>query len=288
MYQPCENYLESLSLYVDELLTGEEKALLEAHLKACMGCRSTLQQWRQMAAIIAGIPDEMPPADLRDRIFANTIRRRNWLDTLRSRLRPAWLLAPPAAALALGVWFSTIVFRAPMQPLTHVVQEQPQPPAFTPSHTNEPVLTPAPVRPVASSFPKREFRATHPQTALRLPNESPRLLTQPRMSRLNETPAERRSSQPEVAVHDIVNDTPVNTTTLTSEPGAPIENTSPTTRATLASDMDDMELDGMIMREAMQQQIRTQLKRDNDSWRQLRTRNMKERRLNVPVVTIKF
>lgn len=287
MYQPCENYLESLSLYVDQRLMGEEKAFLEAHLKACAGCRLTLQQWRQMATLIANIPREMPPADLRDRIFANTIRRRTWLDVLRNRLRPAWLWAPSAAALVLGIWVSTIVFRTPLQPSTPVVQGRPQPPMLTPSHSVEPAPSHTPVRPLVSS-PKREFRATHPQTALRLPDETPRLILQPRLSRLNETPAERRGGEPEVAVHDIVNDTPVNTATLNSEPGAPVENSATTARATLASDLDDMVLDEMILREAMQQQIRAQLKRDSDNWRQLRTRNMKERRLNVPVVTIKF
>lgn len=286
MYQPCENYLESLSLYVDELLTGEEKFLLEAHLKACMGCRVTLQQWRQMAAVIEAIPDAVPPADLRERIFANTIHRRTWLDTLRRSLRPTWLWAPSAAALAMGIWVSTLVFRAPVQPLVRMAQEQPGQPL---ENGQEPITVPAvqpshePLRSSAASFPVRaSFSVPKP----RMRSESPRFIMQPRLSRLGEAPAERGgSSLPEVPVHDFINDTPVNTTVMNTEPVMPPENNPPASRATLVS---DIELDGMLIRESMQQQIRAQLKRDNDNWRQMRTRNMSERRLNVPIVTIKF
>jgi hypothetical protein len=283
MYQPCESYLESLSLYVDELLTGEEKDLLETHLKACVGCQVTLHQWRRMATAIDAIPDEMPPADLRGRIFASTIHRRTWLDTLRSHLRPTWLWAPSAAALAMGIWVSTFVFRAPVQSLTDVVQGPPP----QPMGTGQPITTlvPPPSNVPALSSATFTSRAQSHSPTLRVREETPRFIMQARLSRLNDVPTERRTTQPEVAVHDFVNDTPVNISPLGSEPNAPIDSNPPSSRATLVS---DIELDGMLIRDSMQQQIREQLKRDSDDWRQLRMRNMKERRLNVPIVTIKF
>ena len=85
----CENALELMNRELNEALTPEESAALQAHLDACPDCRET---WRQLHELDALLQDgELePPAALHDGVM-RAIRQE------QRKPRRAWL---PAAAIA--------------------------------------------------------------------------------------------------------------------------------------------------------------------------------------------
>ena len=86
----CENALELMNRELDEALTAEESAALQAHLYACPDCRET---WRQLHELDALLQDgELePPAALHEGVMRE-IRQEQ-----KRKPRRAWL---PAAAIA--------------------------------------------------------------------------------------------------------------------------------------------------------------------------------------------
>lgn len=85
----CENALELMNRELDEALTGEESAALQAHLDACPDCRETWRQLHELDALLQESELE-PPAALHDGVM-RAIRQE------QRKPRRAWL---PAAAIA--------------------------------------------------------------------------------------------------------------------------------------------------------------------------------------------
>jgi hypothetical protein len=96
----CEHYSLLLSAYLDDEVTLAERAMVEGHLVGCADCRAELHALRETVSLAAYLPELLPPADLRDRIFLRTTRRVGlWERARRAALRPAvW-----SPALAMGV-----------------------------------------------------------------------------------------------------------------------------------------------------------------------------------------
>ena len=67
----CENALELMNRELDEALTAEESAALQAHLEACADCRET---YRQLHALDEALQDTElePPQAVRARAAADT------------------------------------------------------------------------------------------------------------------------------------------------------------------------------------------------------------------------
>lgn len=86
----CENALELMNRELDEALTAEESAALQAHLDACPDCRETWRQLHELDALLQESELE-PPAALHDGVM-RAIRQEQ-----KRRPRRAWL---PAAAIA--------------------------------------------------------------------------------------------------------------------------------------------------------------------------------------------
>lgn len=86
----CENALELMNRELDEALTPEESAALQAHLDACPDCRETRRQLHELDALLQESELE-PPAALHDGVM-QAIRQEK-----KQRSRRAWV---PAAAIA--------------------------------------------------------------------------------------------------------------------------------------------------------------------------------------------
>lgn len=86
----CENALELMNRELDEALTAEESAALQAHLDACPDCRETWRQLHELDALLQESELE-PPAALHDGVM-RAIRQEQ-----KRKPRRAWL---PAAAIA--------------------------------------------------------------------------------------------------------------------------------------------------------------------------------------------
>jgi predicted anti-sigma-YlaC factor YlaD len=99
-----DQWTDRLSEYLDGELTASERTALEAHLMACAGCRTTLEQLRRVVARAQALDDRPPPADLWP-----AIAQRVGVVRLAARGRPAHRrlsftvpqLAAAAVALAL-------------------------------------------------------------------------------------------------------------------------------------------------------------------------------------------
>ena len=72
----CENALELMNRELDEALTAEESAALQAHLDACPDCRGTWRQLHELDALLRESELE-PPAALHDGVMRAISRYRN-------------------------------------------------------------------------------------------------------------------------------------------------------------------------------------------------------------------
>ncbi len=99
----CSEWEERLSLYVDGLLNPFDENAVAAHLSRCEACREAVSLWRAIGQSVRRLPRELPPAELRARIFACTTRKQG----IGQRLRLSWWqLAPACAAGLLLAWWT--------------------------------------------------------------------------------------------------------------------------------------------------------------------------------------
>ena len=98
----CENALELMNRELDEALTAEEAAALQAHLDACPDCRETRRQLHELDALLQESELE-PPAALHDGVM-QAIRQEK-----KQRSRRAWI---PAAAIAAAAALVLLAGRA--------------------------------------------------------------------------------------------------------------------------------------------------------------------------------
>ena len=85
----CENALELMNRELDEALTAEESAALQAHLDACPDCRETWRQLHELDALLQESELE-PPAALHDGVMR----------AIRQEQRKPRRAGLPAAAIA--------------------------------------------------------------------------------------------------------------------------------------------------------------------------------------------
>lgn len=98
----CGNALELMNRELDEALTPEEAAALQAHLDACPDCRETRRQLHELDALLQESELE-PPAALHDGVM-QAIRQEK-----KQRSRRAWV---PAAAIAAAAALVLLAGRA--------------------------------------------------------------------------------------------------------------------------------------------------------------------------------
>jgi anti-sigma factor RsiW len=72
----CQEVVEVITDYLEDKLSPEDVAILEAHLALCDGCRWYLDQMRITIAAVGRIEDDEVPAELRDTVLAAFRNRR--------------------------------------------------------------------------------------------------------------------------------------------------------------------------------------------------------------------
>ncbi|MEN3001237.1 MAG: zf-HC2 domain-containing protein [Armatimonadota bacterium] len=169
----CAEWEERLSLYVDGLLNPFDEQAVEAHLSRCEACRTAVALWREVGQSIRRLPRELPPADLRTRIFARTTRKPNLLQ----RLRLGWWQLAPALGMGLLLAWWTLP-RSPLgsAPMANQPALSSEPAPATPSDLVVPLessgILPTEARP-ADSEPRVVF-VIQPAPAPRWREPSPR------------------------------------------------------------------------------------------------------------------
>lgn len=66
-------YREMISAYIDGDLDAAERDRLLAHISSCAECRQTLESYRRIGGYVRSLPRAVPPPELRDAIYAETV-----------------------------------------------------------------------------------------------------------------------------------------------------------------------------------------------------------------------
>ncbi|MBI3457208.1 MAG: zf-HC2 domain-containing protein [Candidatus Rokubacteria bacterium] len=98
----CHDARELFSALVDEALTTDERAVLDAHLAACPECRRELARFRGTVALLHAVAPSRAPVGFVDRVLA-AARPAPWYERLWGRLSQplAWKLPIEATVIAL-------------------------------------------------------------------------------------------------------------------------------------------------------------------------------------------
>lgn len=96
----CDKVLPQLSDYIDELLTTEDKSLIEEHMKQCSSCANELQKLSKTVALVRSLPKMSAPINLQ-REISQAITPTPWLKIYKSLSLAAGLLL----SFVLGMWF---------------------------------------------------------------------------------------------------------------------------------------------------------------------------------------
>src|SRR5262245_57402419 len=110
-----DDWTDRLSEYLDDELSGHDRAALEAHLATCEACRTTLEELRAVMTRAASLQAVAPAADLWPGVAARLGARTSTVTLFRDRLARRVSFTWPqlvAAGLALmvlsggAVWLS--------------------------------------------------------------------------------------------------------------------------------------------------------------------------------------
>lgn len=137
---PCATIEVLLSSYVDNEVSGDERAQVEMHVHTCRGCRSQLAFLTAMTKGVKPLPLSPMPTGLSERIAAATFLRPSFWDRLTATLRPAPARYALGSALLAGTLCAVFLPRL--------------------SQTNPTVVLPAPVpviEPTPSQAPAEEI-----------------------------------------------------------------------------------------------------------------------------------
>jgi tetratricopeptide (TPR) repeat protein len=140
-----DTWIDRLSDYLDDELTGDERAALEAHLAQCGDCRDAVAELRQVVARAAALPPRPPAQDLWPGL-APRLQRRSLLPFMNRAQRRVSFTLPQlvAAGLALmvvsggGVWVLNHGGRATeLQPVSAQPSVEVLPAAVSDPHYDE-------------------------------------------------------------------------------------------------------------------------------------------------------
>lgn len=108
----CEDVEKGLIAYVDARATAAERRDVEAHLANCAACRTRVEEFRGLSALLGEVPAIEPSfgfdARVRQRIAAEPQKR--WLAWLTPQVR---LALSAAMLVALTVWMVKVPANAP-------------------------------------------------------------------------------------------------------------------------------------------------------------------------------
>jgi hypothetical protein len=137
----CPEMRELFSARVDDALTTEERARLDAHLATCAECAAEWQRFERTVGLLRAVAPAQAPTGFVDRVLA--ARPRPWYRRLAQRLFVPWPVKLPleAAAIVLVAGLAIIIFQR--SPELQQAARAPEPPAAVPS---PPAAVPTPGR----------------------------------------------------------------------------------------------------------------------------------------------
>lgn len=100
----CKGFREQLSLYIDGMLTQQERFLLEEHIKICEDCKGELSMLKETINKCKDVKEKEPPAYLHS-MLAGSLRRAH-RERLQRNAKRKWLkpgLVSAAAVLLVAV-----------------------------------------------------------------------------------------------------------------------------------------------------------------------------------------
>ncbi|MBI4278178.1 MAG: zf-HC2 domain-containing protein [Armatimonadetes bacterium] len=65
----CQELVELVTEYLEGMLSPEERARFDAHLAICSGCRTYLEQFRQMIRTLGRLTEASVPPQARDELL---------------------------------------------------------------------------------------------------------------------------------------------------------------------------------------------------------------------------
>ena len=105
----CHDTRELFSARVDDALTPEERAALEAHLAGCPECRRELARFEGTVALLRGVAPARAPVGFVDRVLA-AARPVPWRERLRGRLFQPLAWGRPIEVMVVALVAVTTVY----------------------------------------------------------------------------------------------------------------------------------------------------------------------------------
>jgi predicted anti-sigma-YlaC factor YlaD len=68
-WMTCKELVELVTAYLEDALDAKTRALFDAHLEKCDGCRNYLEQFRVTVRTVGKIRDEQLDPEFRDRLL---------------------------------------------------------------------------------------------------------------------------------------------------------------------------------------------------------------------------
>jgi hypothetical protein len=137
----CRNIQEKLSAYIDDILSSQEKTVVDEHLKTCRECTAALADMKKVIEHIKGLETVEPPVWMKQKIMAKVHAEARPKKGLFERLfyplhvkLPVGAIATVAIALATLYVFRTIepevkLAKAPTEEVAPRISQKKQQPA---------------------------------------------------------------------------------------------------------------------------------------------------------------
>lgn len=141
----CHDAREHFSALVDEILTPEERAVLDAHLADCPECRKELERFQSTLALLHRLDPPRAPAGFVDRVLRAARQRRWYRRHLERLFLPLSVKLPAqAAALLLVAGLAAYVFQRTPELQRQAREEQLRTVGPPETAAKAPALAPAP------------------------------------------------------------------------------------------------------------------------------------------------
>lgn len=128
----CEEVQERLSEYIEQVLSQEEKSVVEGHLSTCARCRAESEALAQSIRAVSDLPQVEPPPGFSRKVMARIHEEQK--PSFWSRLFfPLPVKIPiQAVSLLLVCGFAVFVYQKTLQPQRAIMQETFRPELETP------------------------------------------------------------------------------------------------------------------------------------------------------------
>lgn len=113
----CSNIQEKLSIYIEDIISSEEKVLIDEHLKSCQRCNSYLTDLRKTIEYVKNLEEIEPPSWLTQKVMMRVISEAEPKKGILQRLfYPLHIKLPLEVAATITIAIATIYVLKTIQP----------------------------------------------------------------------------------------------------------------------------------------------------------------------------